>query len=221
MNKEIKLLSVRDLSLFYVTGMGRIDVFTMLSFDMDFGQILCVMGESGCGKSSLVRAILGILPENAVVSGDILFCSKKMKTIKDFRLMRKRFVGCIFQEPAVYFHPMMTVLQNIFDGIMEEKKDYKKLVAILEKMGLSEKVLNAFPFELSGGMAQRVAIAEILLKEPKLIIADEMTSSLDVETEKEVIDLLLEAKSRINAGLIFITHKKYVAEYIGGKMLCL
>ncbi|WP_415457750.1 ABC transporter ATP-binding protein [Bifidobacterium sp.] len=206
---QMNALTIRDLDV----RIASHPILDSVSMDVAPHERVGLIGSSGSGKSMLARAILGLLPSNALAQGSISLFGEELieaseRTMADFR---GRIVSAIFQNPAVALNPVMKVGKQIelplrlhYDIPASER--LHRVEAMLDKVGLPHDVLNVYPHELSGGQQQRVAIATALITSPRFIIADEPTTALDSITQLHIIDVLVELVDRAGASLLFITH---------------
>lgn len=187
-----------------------------ISYSVKKGEILGVVGESGSGKSVSTTAILGLLPKDAEISGEILFNGTNMLSLseKDFRSFRGKKIGIIYQEPSRSFDPLQN-LEKVFFETLKNSDDKitknearKKTISLLKEVGLpnAEERLVNFPHQFSGGQLQRISIALSLAQNPELLIADEPTTALDVTIQRQIIQLLVTLKEKRNLTIIFISH---------------
>lgn len=207
----MKLLEIKNLSISftqYIKGLEQreLKVISDLTMDIHDHEILAVLGASGSGKSLLAHAILGILPENANVSGTIKYKHQELTPTLQEKLRGKNI--SLIPQSVNYLNPLMKVKEQVIGYIEDENQ--KKLMLekqrkIFEKYGLSEKVDEMYPFQLSGGMARKVLISTALLNSPDTIIADEPTPGLDEEAVNETIRDLIELKNN-GVGMLLITH---------------
>jgi peptide/nickel transport system ATP-binding protein len=223
------VLHIRDLSIALPAWADRPLAVSSVSLTVGRGETLCVVGESGSGKSVMARSILRLLPEPhlRIASGQILLDGEDLASADDQRMRQIRGgqIAMIFQEPMVSLNPLMTVGRQI-DEILEVHTDWNKaerrrrVIATFEDVRLPqpEFIVGAYPHELSGGQRQRVMIAMSLVLEPKLIIADEPTTALDVTTEAQVLTLLKELQTRHGTALLFITHNFGVVAEIADRV---
>lgn len=217
------LLSVRDLNIDLLVEDGTNRVVSDFSFDLDKGQTLGIVGESGSGKSMTVTAVMGILPEIAVPSGEIIFRGEELLTMspKTRRQLAGPQIGFIFQEPMSALHPTITIGDQMIRPMRKHlglsKKDAQaRAVEYLDLVGIPPErgVLNAYVHQLSGGMRQRVMIAMAISCDPALLIADEPTTALDTTIQKQILDLIDRLRKELNLGVILISHDLgLVAEY--------
>ncbi|MBR4900329.1 MAG: ABC transporter ATP-binding protein [Victivallales bacterium] len=210
------MLSVRDLTVQFDTDDGRLQAATHVSFDVATGGTLGLVGESGCGKSVSAMSIPRLIPQppGHIVSGEILLDGIDLLKlpISEMRNVRGRDIGVIFQEPMTALSPLHRIGDQLAEVVeLHEhcsKRDlYARCLDWLKKVGIpdAEKRMEAFPFELSGGMRQRVMIAMALIMQPKLIIADEPTTALDVTIQAQILDLLKAIRAK-DSSLLLITH---------------
>ncbi|MFJ7725036.1 ABC transporter ATP-binding protein [Neobacillus sp. NPDC097160] len=210
------LLQVNHLQTNFYTESGVVKAVNDVSFAIHEGETVCIVGESGCGKSITALSLMQLIPENGKVEGgQINFAGKNLLELnkKDIRRLRGNEIGMIFQEPMTSLNPVFTIGEQMIEPIQEHlllsKKDaYKKAMELITMLGIpnAEKIVNLFPHELSGGMLQRIMIAIALSCNPKLIIADEPTTALDVTIQAQILDLLREIKKEFNTSILLITH---------------
>ena len=218
------MLSIKNLSVeFSVNNSGKGKQFLKavndVSLDIHQGETLAIVGESGSGKSQLFNAVMGLLPKNASVSGDINFTDQPLLKLntKQLNQIRGKEIGMIFQDPMTALNPYLRIGKQLTEVLAAhqnpnnhlDKKAIKALaIKILERVQIkdAEQRFNSYPHELSGGMRQRVVIAMALLCKPKLIIADEPTTALDVTIQTEIIRLLKDIHIRENTSIVLITH---------------
>ncbi len=211
----VPLLEVRDLAVTLPTAHGRQAALRGVSFTLERGATLGLVGESGCGKSLTALALMGLLPEGAQVAGSICFEGRELSMLDDaaYAALRGDRLGMVFQEPMTALNPV----HRIGDQIAESLRLHKRLdaaAARAEALRLLERVrlprarerLDAWPHELSGGQRQRVVIAIALACGPDLLIADEPTTALDATLQREVLDLLAELRRESGMALLLISH---------------
>jgi peptide/nickel transport system ATP-binding protein len=196
-----------------------------VSFYVKKGEILSLVGESGSGKSITALACCGLLPEphGFLKSGEVFFGGREISKLseQEFGKIRGNDIAMIFQEPAAALNPLMKVKHQMLEYFNIHKPNIEKsevdntCLRMLDRVGLdSARVFNSYPHELSGGMQQRVMIAMALLLDPKLLIADEPTTALDVTVQAQIMDLLLDLQEEIGMSILFITHNlALVAQY--------
>lgn len=217
MNGEI--LNLKNLSVSY----GDINILKDIDLSLKKGEILGIVGESGSGKSTLIKSIMGILDENASIDGEINFEGKDLASLslKDYRKIKGKEISMIFQNPTEYFNPTRKISKQFIETIrshndISKQEIQKKSINTFKFLGLQDgkKIWNSYPFELSGGMNQRVAIALSIMLEPKILLADEPTSALDVTVQAQVVKELLKLRQKLNTSIILVTHNIGVASYM-------
>lgn len=211
-----KLLEVKDLKTSFKTHIGDVQSVRGVSFHLEKGEALGVVGESGCGKSVTMTTIMRLLGENAKINVEkIIFDDKDITkpTEKLMQTIRGNDMSMIFQDPMTSLNPLFTVGDQLTEHLIKHKKISKKeanekAIKMLDMVGIPspEKRLKQYPHEFSGGMRQRVMIAMSLICEPKLIIADEPTTALDVTIQAQILDLMKDLKSKLDTSIILITH---------------
>ncbi|NLZ64235.1 MAG: ABC transporter ATP-binding protein [Lentisphaerae bacterium] len=214
--EQSTLLSVRDLTVDFSTDEGNIRAANAVSFSLQAGQTLGLVGESGCGKSVSAMSIPRLIPQppGRISAGEIHFCGQELLSlpIQAMREIRGRDIGVIFQEPMTALSPLHRVEKQLAEvyrlhtdldaaAIRERSREWLRRVGIADP----ERCLKAYPFELSGGMRQRVMIAMAMALQPRLIIADEPTTALDVTIQAQILDLMREIRGEQSA-LLLITH---------------
>ena len=221
------LLEVRDLRIDFETEEGFITAVDGVSFHLDAGQTLCVVGESGCGKSVTCHAILQLTPPNGrIVSGEILFEGRDLLALDEDMMgaVRGRDITMIFQDPLTSLNPVHTIGAQLAECLILHQgirrgTALKEASGLLERVGIADagRRLKEYPHQLSGGMNQRVMIAMALACRPKLIIADEPTTALDVTIQAQILDLLRDLREEIGMALLLVTHDlAVVAEMADG-----
>ena len=211
------LLEVKNLKTYFHSDSGTVKASDDVSFYVKKGETLGIVGESGCGKSITSMSIVRLIetPPGKYEGGEIWFDGEDMLKISDERMreIRGNDISIIFQEPMTSLNPVFKVGDQIAEAMilhrgMNKKEARQECIKILEKVKIPnpERVIDNYPFELSGGMRQRVMIAMALACEPKLLIADEPTTALDVTIQAQVLDLMNNLKKDIDASIIFITH---------------
>ncbi|MDO7908805.1 ABC transporter ATP-binding protein [Paenibacillus sp. JX-17] len=211
------LLEVKDLAISFKTRGGEVQAIRGVSFHVDKGETLAIVGESGSGKSVSSQAIMKLIPQPPGIykRGQILFDGQELisKTDKQMQKIRGNEIGMIFQDPMTSLNPTIKVGKQITEVLFKHKnmaKDAAKARAIelLKLVGIpaAEQRFNQYPHEFSGGMRQRVVIAMALAADPKLLIADEPTTALDVTIQAQILELMKEIQKKIETSIIFITH---------------
>ena len=222
-----KLLSVKDLCL-TIKSKENQKVLKNISFDIHKSEIVSLIGESGSGKSLTALSIIRLLEKSCKIkSGKIIFLNKNILSLeeRDMRDIRKEDISMIFQEPMRSLNPVMSIFEQLRESYPKKNKiDIKKnIISDLVSVGINDadRVINLYPHQLSGGMKQRVMIAMAIACKPKLLIADEPTTSLDVTIQKQVLDLLVELREKLNMAILFITHDLAVASQVSDKIIVL
>lgn len=221
-----KLLDVKSLTVSY----GERDVLKDITMSMNEKEIIAIVGESGCGKTTFIKAILHILSTETATSGDILFDGRDVSkwTKQQWQTIRGKEIGLVFQNPGSFFNPIMKIGKQFIEAIRSHEKISKAeaketALSTLQKMDFSkeesQRIYHAYPFELSGGMKQRVAIAMAVALGPKLILADEPTSALDVCTQQQVMDELLKIREQFHTGMLLVTHNIGLAAYMADRIM--
>jgi peptide/nickel transport system ATP-binding protein len=211
------LLSVRDLEIVFRIDGQDVPVVRDLSFDIEAGETLGIVGESGCGKSITALSLLGLVPNppGRISKGQILFEGEDLAQADEARLnaVRGNDISMVFQEPMTSLNPVYTIGEQIAETArthfgLSKREAWDRAVEMLTLVGIPspEKRAHEFPHQLSGGMRQRVMIAIALVCEPKILIADEPTTALDVTVQAQVFDLFEELQEKIGAAIILITH---------------
>lgn len=225
------VLEVKDLVATFQINKKEYEVIRGLSFSINKNETLCIVGESGCGKSVSTLCIMDLLPENGrVKSGSIKLNGEELLTMnkKERAATRGSKMGMIFQEPMTALNPLLTIGYQLMENILlhrkVNKKEAKKIaIECLESVGISEPEarLKQYPFQLSGGLRQRIMIAMVLSAQPNLLIADEPTTALDVTIQKQVLQLMNKLKKQMDAGILFITHDLGVVGEIADRVIVL
>ncbi|MFM1653432.1 ABC transporter ATP-binding protein [Brevibacillus sp. B_LB10_24] len=210
------LLNIRNLRTHFYTEKGRMTAVDDVTFEIQAGEIVGLVGESGCGKSVTSQSILRLYDENMVdYEGEISLNGKDLLKLpkKQMQKVRGNEISMIFQDPLSSLNPVFTIGRQIAEPLMLHQKKskreaYKRAVELLEMTGIPapEKRVNEYPHQLSGGMRQRAMIAIALACEPSLLIADEPTTALDVTIQAQILSLMKELNQGANMGIIFITH---------------
>lgn len=210
-----KFLSVRNLTVEYTSEGQVIHAVNGVSFDLEKGKTLGLVGETGAGKTTIAKSILRILPEPParIVSGEVFFGGRDLMRLdhEDMRAIRGRNISMIFQDPMTALNPIMRVGNQIAEAIrLHEKANRheadKKAREILQMVGIPSERYHEYPHQFSGGMKQRVVIAMALACSPELILADEPTTALDVTIQAQVLDMINDLKREYGTSMIMITH---------------
>jgi dipeptide transport system ATP-binding protein len=210
------LLRIRNLSVDFATASGKFRAVDQVDQDVDTGEILAIVGESGSGKSVSMLAMMGLLPWTATVTADEMTFDGHNLLTMDARARRKivgNDLAMIFQEPMSSLNPCFSVGWQIKESLrvhlgLNRKQRHARAIELFEQVGIPdpEKRLSAFPHQMSGGMNQRVMIAMAISCKPKLLIADEPTTALDVTIQAQILDLLASLRDETGMGLVLITH---------------
>lgn len=224
-----KLLEVKGLKTYFYTFKGVVKAVDDISFSLDKGQILGIVGESGSGKSVTSFSILKLIEEPGVVEAEeIVFKGEDLvkKSEKEMMKIRGKEISMIFQDPMTSLNPLYTIQQQIEEMLilhdkLDEKQRRERCIELLKLVGIPnpEDRLKSYPHQFSGGMRQRVIIAIALAANPKLIIADEPTTALDVTIQAQILKLMKELVNRNNASLILITHDLAVVSQMADKIV--
>lgn len=211
-----KLLELKDVQTSFYTHIGEVKAVRGVSFALGKGEALGIVGESGSGKSITMMSVMRLLAENGETKqGEIIFEDKNLLELseKEMQKIRGNEIGMIFQDPMTSLNPVLTVGDQLIEPIMKHKKvskeeARKKAIEMLTLVGIPgpEERIKQYPHEFSGGMRQRVMIAMALACDPKLLIADEPTTALDVTIQAQILELMKELKEKLNTSIILITH---------------
>lgn len=220
------LLTVNNLSIAYKVHNNTREVVREVTFYVNFSETIAIVGESGGGKSTIALSIVGALPGNAVITnGNIYFNGIDLLKLseKEIRNIRGKEISMIFQDPLAYLNPLRKV-KLLFKDLFSDhglQFDVERIMNLFNKLKIPDpqRVLDSYPFQLSGGMAQRVFIALALSMNPKLLIADEPTSALDLTIQSQVVKLLRDVKKEFGISMIIITHDMGVAAALADRIL--
>jgi len=211
-----KLLDVKNLETSFKTSAGEVHAVRGVSFYLEKGEALGIVGESGCGKSVTMMSIMRLLADNGrLAGGEIIFNGKDISNVKESEMetIRGNDIGMIFQDPMTSLNPVYTIGDQLMEPLLKHRKisraeAKKEAIKMLQLVGIPspEKRMKQYPHEFSGGMRQRAMIAMSLICEPKLIIADEPTTALDVTIQAQILDLMKDIKQKLNTAIILITH---------------
>lgn len=214
MEKE-ELLQIRGLSVDYKVKGGMLSAVNKVSFDIRKGEIFSIVGESGCGKSTIAHSILRLLPDhNEQISGEINFHGRDLNALSEKELIsvRGHEIGMIFQNPLESLNPVYTTGKQVQEGLLLDnisKEDaWNRVIELFKDVQMpdAERRADSFPHELSGGMRQRVMIAMMLGRNPDLLIADEPTTALDVTVEAQILRVIKKLRDERNMAVMLITH---------------
>ncbi|WP_019910089.1 ABC transporter ATP-binding protein [Paenibacillus sp. HW567] len=211
------LMNVEGLSTMFYTEEGKVAAVDNVSFRVREGETVCIVGESGCGKSVTAMSIMGLIeePGGRVTGGKIEFAGEDLLKLdkNTLRAIRGNEIAMIFQEPMSSLNPVMKIAEQIMEPLMVHLKMKKKAareraIELIKQVGISrpEQIADSYPHELSGGMLQRIMIAVAVSCNPKLLIADEPTTALDVTIQAQILDMLREFKENSGMSILLITH---------------
>jgi oligopeptide transport system ATP-binding protein len=211
------MLSVKDLKTEFVTQDGIVHAVNGISFDLDEGETLGIVGESGCGKSVSMLSVMGLIPQppGRISAGSIVFQGRELTKMhqEELRKIRGNQIAMIFQDPMTSLNPVLTICQQITEALelhlgMDKQQARERAIELLELVNIPEarNRIDSYPHQFSGGMRQRVMIAMALSCNPQLLIADEPTTALDVTIQAQIIDLVRELRDKLGMAIIWITH---------------
>jgi peptide/nickel transport system ATP-binding protein len=209
------LLRIEDLVIRYVTDEGTVEALNKVSLSLEVGHTLGLVGETGAGKTTLARGIMGLIPDppGEVLSGRVFFEGQDLLRIGEtkMRAIRGNKISMIFQDPMTSLNPVMTVGDQIMEVIRTHNKMNPREIeaaaaGMLETVGISGDRMKEYPHQFSGGMKQRVIIAIALACKPRLLIADEPTTALDVTIQAQVLEMIRALKAKLNTSMLLITH---------------
>ena len=232
MQQEQPLLNVTDLQVRFHTPEGTIYAVNGVSFVVQEGEAVAVVGESGSGKSVTMMSLLGLIPipPGEINSGTAVFLERDLLTLPDSELerVRGREIGMIFQDPMTSLNPVLTLGRQLTEALrrhygLDKEEARQRAIELLELVGIPDAAnrLGAYPHQFSGGMRQRVMIAMMLACNPKLLIADEPTTALDVTIQAQIVELMLDIRQKLNMSLIWITHDLGVVAGLADRVLVL
>lgn len=213
--KKHPFFELRDLTVKYHSGNSIVHAVNGVSLSLEAGETLGLVGETGAGKTTIARSILRILPENSVesVEGEIIFEGRNVLEMSDHEIqdLRGKSISMIFQDPMTALNPVKTVISQIAEGYKKhhgctKAEANKRALEMLEMVGIAANRAEEYPHQFSGGMKQRVVIALALACSPKLLLADEPTTALDVTIQAQVLDLIKNLRNELGTAMILITH---------------
>ena len=224
------LLAVSNLTTAFQTSRGEITAVEDVSFALDEGEILGIVGESGSGKSVTALTIMGLLPQPParVVAGEVLFDGQDLTKFSDARMQRIRGPGIsmVFQEPMTSLNPVFTIGEQVMETLraherLSQRAVYARALEMLEKVGIPSAAqrMRDYPHQLSGGQRQRVMLAMALACRPRLLIADEPTTALDVTIQAQILDLMMDLRDEFGMAIIVITHNMGVVAETADRVL--
>lgn len=221
----MSILEIKDLSIRYQSGTLAVDGVSM---DVEEGEIISIVGESGSGKTTLIRGILGLLPPGGeIVSGQMLFGGIDLAAAPEEQMqdIRGKDIAMIFQDVGSSMDPIVQIRRQYEEAIlvhqkMEKRESDSLALEMLRKMHLTDpqRIMESYPFELSGGMKQRVGIAMGMTAQPKLLLADEPTSALDVTIQAQVVHEMKQLRDIYGVTIILVTHNMGVASYLSDRI---
>jgi oligopeptide/dipeptide ABC transporter ATP-binding protein len=217
------VLSVKDLRVQFDTPRGPAHAVSGIHFEVRAGQSIGIVGESGSGKSTTMMAVMRLLPETTSIAGQVEFLGRDIlrASKKEMQKIRGREIAMIFQNPSTYMNPTKTIGKQMIEPLLYHhlatpSEARKRAVRLLEHIGISraESRFDSYPFEFSGGMLQRVMIGMALLTQPKMLIADEPTTALDVTVQAEILTLLRDLQRDTGMSMVLVTHDLAVAAQV-------
>lgn len=218
------MLNVKNLVVSY----GKKEILHGIDLEVRPHEIYGIVGESGSGKSTLLHSILGLMGREAVIhEGEIWFQGKNLLNIsnKEKRLMRGSSMAMVFQHPSLSFDPVITIGNQVYEAVRMHRKAskaevFEKMEALLADMNFTDtkRILTSYPFELSGGMNQRVALALAMMNDPEILLADEPTSALDVTVQAQVVDLMMKLRDKYGTTILMVTHNIGVVSYMADQI---
>ena len=223
------LLTISDLTIAFTGDSGTHEVTDHLSLTLDEGEVVCLVGESGCGKSVTAMSLLGLLgPGGSVTEGSICYEDRDLLTLSEKELdqIRGKEISIIFQDPMSSLNPVFTIGYQIMEGLrihlgLKKREAWVRAVELLARVGMKEPelVMKSYPHTLSGGMRQRAIIAMALACNPKLLIADEPTTALDVSVQAQIMELLKRLQKEFRMAVLLITHDMGVVSHMADRVL--
>ena len=225
-NRE-KILELKNLAVSFATPQGEVQAVREVNLSVEPGEIICIVGESGCGKTVLCQSVMHLLPESSQIkSGEIRLCGRDITESSENELQKLRgtVMAMVFQDPLTTLNPTIPVGKQIMEMLLKKKMNRreakKRALQLMELTGI-EKAGEKFdlqPHFLSGGMRQRCVLAAALASDPALLLADEVTTALDVTVETKILDLLIEIRRKTGTAIIFVTHDLGAAARIADRV---
>ncbi|MGE5578231.1 MAG: ABC transporter ATP-binding protein [Syntrophothermus sp.] len=223
------LLQVKNLKTSFFTHVGEVKAVDGVSFEIGVGEAVAIVGESGCGKSVTAMSVMGLIsPPGKIVGGSILFNGRELVGLpeKEMQKVRGNEISMIFQDPMTSLNPVLRIRLQIAETLMlhqgmSKKEAGERALELLKLVGIPspERRINQYPHQFSGGMRQRVMIAMALACNPKLLIADEPTTALDVTIQAQILELMKELKSKLQTSIILITHDLGVVAGLASRVI--
>ena len=223
-----KLLSIKNLELSFKMYEGTLNVLKKINLDLEKGEKVALVGESGSGKSVTTKLILGLLNQkNVFKNGNIIFKDRELINLsqREFKKIRGNNISIIFQDPIAALNPVFKIKEQFFEvncngGKISKKESFDKACESLLKVSIRdpERVMESYPFQLSGGMAQRVVITMAMINNPDLLLADEPSTALDVTVQNQALDLMDDLTKVTNTAVLLITHNMGVVRRFAEKV---
>lgn len=221
LNTKNNIVTLKDAELSFRLGKNKnIKVLDKLNLEIENGKVLGLVGESGCGKTTVTRVLLGL---ESLSNGTYTFLNREIKSRSDFSFVRQN-MQMVFQDPFLSIDPTMRmkdVLEEPMLGLRKEwdkKTREKKILKLIELVGLDRSYLNYKSKEMSGGQRQRIGIARALITEPKVLLCDECVSALDISIQAQILNLLIKIKNELEVTIVFISHDLAVVKYIADEI---
>ncbi len=218
------LLQIKNLKINYKSDNGLLEVVRGVDLVINQGECVGLIGESGCGKTTIGLSITKLIPERKgnISSGEILFEDKDILKLnpEELRHIRGRRISYVFQEPFSSLNPVFTIYEQIRESLKEKDNSDSRIAEILKNVGLENIIgrKNMYPHELSGGMQQRAMIGMAIASKPSLMVLDEPTTALDVTVQRQILDLIAELKNKMNLSILFISHDLRIVFNIADKV---
>ncbi|MCI8268286.1 MAG: ABC transporter ATP-binding protein [Lachnospiraceae bacterium] len=222
-----KILELKNLAVSFDTPQGEVEAVRGVDLSVERGEIVCIVGESGCGKTVLCQSVMHLLPAySRVKSGEIQLCGRDItnSSEKELRKLRGAVMSMVFQDPLTTLNPTIPVGKQIMEMLLKQKMNKNQAknqaLQLMELTGIPKagEKFDLQPHFLSGGMRQRCVLAAALASEPPLLLADEVTTALDVTVETKILDLLLEIRKKTGTAIIFVTHDLGAAARIADRV---
>lgn len=224
----MSLIEIKNLNVNYKTTRGEVHAVRGVNLSVAKGEVLAIVGESGCGKSALLKSVMGLMPANAVVTGQVSAFDRELVSLreKEWQGIRGKQISMLFQDPMTTLNPTMTIGSQIAEALlihhpkMEKEKVRKRVYELLSLVGIKEPEVRAkqYPYQFSGGMRQRSVLAIAIANEPELLLADEPTTALDVTVQAQILGLLQEIQKKLNMTTILVSHDLRVVSSIADRV---